>query len=444
VPIEQVAGTELTWYLIAFDKSGRERTTDPDGGVLSERLLEELRAGGTTDIFLMSHGWKSDLPAAREQNNEWISAMIGCRDDLASARSRCPGFRPVIAGLHWPSLPFGDEEFGAADGTRVGLERMPRTEDLIDTYADRIADSGPARAALRTIFESAVRKSDPAVLPSEVAEAYRTLNREAGLDAAGPGAAPGGDREPFDPESSYQNARGAGASSPATFAEPGMSGVLGPLWQLSFWQMKRRANRFGEAGGRNLLERIRETAPAARLHLMGHSFGCIVMAAMLAGPRGRAPLPRPVETLFLAQGALSLWSFCSRIELAEGVPGYFRSVISDSQVGGALIATTSRFDCALGKFYPLAAGVAHQIGFAVGELPRYGAVGVYGIQGPDTAAESMHMKPASERYGFHHGGIYNLSGDDYIRQGSGAAGAHSDIAHAEVAHAYWEGILVSM
>ena len=30
---------------------------------------------------------------------------------------------------------------------------------------------------------------------------------------------------------------------------------------------------------------------------------------------------------------------------------------------------------------------------------------------------------------------------EYIRNGGGASGAHSDIAHPEVAHAYWEAII---
>jgi hypothetical protein len=34
--------------------------------------------------------------------------------------------------------------------------------------------------------------------------------------------------------------------------------------------------------------------------------------------------------------------------------------------------------------------------------------------------------------------IYNLDGTAYIRNGTGASGAHNDIANPEVAHAVWE------
>ena len=120
-----------------------------------------------------------------------------------------PGFRPLLVGLHWPSLPFGDEELGggsdisfAAPGTAAAL---PDTPALVDAYADRIADTPAARAALETIFAAAAADTAPLELPPEVADAYRVLDREAGLGAGGPASAPGSDREPFDPEAAYES-----------------------------------------------------------------------------------------------------------------------------------------------------------------------------------------------------------------------------------------------
>src|SRR5438128_11656859 len=112
MPLERVPNTPLTYYLISFDKKGRERTDDPDGGVLSRRMLTDLATQPATDVFFMTHGWKGDLAAARDQYNRWIPAMLACPDDIARVRAIRPTFRPVLIGLHWPSLPFGDEEFG--------------------------------------------------------------------------------------------------------------------------------------------------------------------------------------------------------------------------------------------------------------------------------------------------------------------------------------------
>jgi hypothetical protein len=318
---------------------------------------------------------------------------------------------------------------------------MPTVDNLIDAYADRIADTPAARAALRTVFDAAIEDSDPPTMPAHVVDAYRTLNRESGMGETGEGSAPGADREPFDAEQAYRHARESAADDPPSFGTFSLSGLLSPLQQLSFWQMKNRARAFGETGGHALLARIQSTATSARIHLMGHSFGCIVMSATVAGPPGHFVLSRPVDTLFLAQGALSLWSYSSRIDLAGGVPGYFRSIFADNRIAGVIAATTTALDTAVGRFYPIAAGIARQVAFAPGELPKYGGLGAFGIQGPDTNTDTIDMRRLEQSYDFAAKHAYNLVSDEYIRNGGGASGAHSDIAHPEVAHAYWEAVL---
>jgi hypothetical protein len=83
---------------------------------------------------------------------------------------------------------------------------------------------------------------------------------------------------------------------------------------------------------------------------MGHSFGCIVVSAMLAGPRG-AGLIRPVHSAALLQGAFSLWSYCSDIPVARGRPGYFHGVVNGGRVAGPIITSQSTFDVAVGRYY---------------------------------------------------------------------------------------------
>jgi hypothetical protein len=80
--------------------------------------------------------------------------------------------------------------------------------------------------------------------------------------------------------------------------------------------MKDRARRFGESGGASLLADLQRAGGSdrgIRFHLMGHSFGCIVISAMPAGPGGRGPLLLPVDSLSLVQGALSLWCYAPDI-----------------------------------------------------------------------------------------------------------------------------------
>ena len=333
--------------LICFDSAGKERTDDPDGS-MTDLVLRTLAAenSGITDVFLACHGWMGDLPAARAQYEGWVEAMAGCGADLARMRQARPGFGAHIIGLHWPSLPWGDESFG--DGSFSinvdGTINADPAASVVEDYAARVADTPAARAALEQIVAAAIENVEPDSLSPEVFAAYRTLNREADLGIGGVGAVPGADRDGFDPEAVYQALKDDAPS----FGLFGTGGVLGVLRTLSFWRMKDRARWFGETVGSPLLARLMQAAPRnLRFHLMGHSFGCIVMSATLAGPRGRGRVARPVESLALVQGALSIWSYCDDIPFTPGQPGYFNKVIADKRVRGPILATQSVFDTAM-------------------------------------------------------------------------------------------------
>ncbi len=430
--IETVPGTSTKYYLIAFDADGRERTDDPDG-LMSRRVLDAMRSDNVTDVFLLSHGWKGDIPAARAQYGAWMGAMLACRQDLELAAARRPGFKPLLVGLHWPSLPFGVEDFGSAGVSFAAVSGDP-IESMVDRCAERIVDTPAARAALRTIFESALRDTAPATLPEQVRQAYKVIDEESALGSRGVGGSPGDDREPFDPDAAYGNAMNQSMS----FGGGGLSALLSPLAQLSFWKMKDRARIFGESGSFGLVSSLMRASDGGdvRFHLMGHSFGCIVASATVNGPPG-ARLPRPVSSLVLVQGALSLWSYCSSIPHAPGKAGYFRRIVADHLVAGPIVTTRSEFDTAVGSLYPVAAGVAEQVTFAPGELPRYGGVGTFGARGPGLDIVDLKMLSATSVYDFRPERIHNLDAGGVICEGDPPSGAHSDIAKPEVAHVVW-------
>src|SRR5262249_3198388 len=153
-----------------------------------------------------------------------------------------------------------------------------------------------------------------------------------------------------------------------------------------------RARHFGESGAHTLLNALQQSVPSGRdvrFHLMGHSFGCIVASAMLAGPGGQASLTQPVDSVALVQGALSLWSYCEAIPATLGKAGYFRSIVAGRSVRGPIISTQSQYDTAVGRWYPLAAGAARQFTFAPGQVPKYGGVGTFGIRGLDRSVADM-------------------------------------------------------
>lgn len=439
MPIEVVAGTDLSYYLIAFDDQGREREDDP-AGLMSRVTTAALTGQPITDVFVFSHGWMADLPAAQRQYGKWVKAMADSRGDIEQLAGIRPGFRPLLVGLHWPSRPWSEEGFGAASfgAASFGADDAPAPKGLVDEYAATIADSPAARDALQVIMSAALADPDPATLPAEVADAYAVLDHEAGLGHGDPGGNPGADREPFDPERIMRDAR-----DEVSFGGFSVGSLLAPLRVLSFWKMKDRGRRFGETGGRSLLDGLqRATADTVRFHLMGHSFGCIVVSAILTGP-GEQGLARPVHSAALLQGAFSLWSYCSDIPVAAGRPGYFHGVVKEGRVAGPIITSQSTFDAAVGRFYPLGAGVARQVDFLPGQPPKYGAVGAFGLRGPGLVIEDRKLLPADRPYAFVPGRIYNLDASAYIRQGEGTFGAHSDLAHVEVTHAVWQAALAA-
>ncbi|MGL5081707.1 MAG: hypothetical protein ACRC8A_09495 [Microcoleaceae cyanobacterium] len=444
MPIETVPGSDLKYFLVAFDPKGNERLDDPDGK-MSNLIVEALQQPSITDVFIFSHGWLSDVPAARLQYGAWIETMVNQAADLERMRQIRPGFSPCLVGIHWPSEPWGEYEL-----TRSAIAAAPYFDTpvdagidyLVNQYAERISETPAARQALQTVFEAAVEDISPEQLPAEVGDAYRILDREASLGSEGLGAKPSADREPFDPDSTFLVARQEALS----YAGFSWGGVLAPLRTLSFWKMKDRARQIGETGGFRLLTQLQQAArPAVQFHLMGHSFGCIVMSGMLNGKASQGQLVRPLHSLALIQGALSHWSYCPDIPLAPGTPGYFHRIFSQGKISGPAITTQSRFDIALNKWYPLAANAASLFAKSISfysnsdPLPEYGSVGAFGAQGGvGFNAVELKMNPREIAYEFQPGVIYNLDGSEFIREGNRAEGAHNDITRPEVAHAVWE------
>jgi len=440
MPIQLIGQGELAYSLVSYDAAGVER---PEGGAsFSDDVVHAVAEQPITDVVLLSHGWNGDIPDARDQYQRWLTAMAECTADRAALVERVPEFRPLVVGLHWPSKAWGDEELSAGSFAATSAPTSPAVttvDGLVEQYAAQLSQTERARAALRTIFEAALADIAPDTLPPEVADAYAVLDTEIGLGADGEGAEPGADRLPFDASAAYQSV--LDEEDLAAFGGPALGGILAPLRTLTFWQMKRRACRFGETGAADLLRRMQAAVPSGRqvrFHLMGHSFGCIVVSACVAGrPEDQ---PAHVDTLILVQGAMSLWSYCSSIPSSPRRAGYFHRIVADGLVRGATVATMSEHDRAVGFFYPLGAAVARQRSYAPGRLPAFGGLGTFGARGPLTAVEDLRMRDVSEPYQFEPHTIYNLESSAVIANGGGPSGAHSDICHPAVAHAVWSAI----
>ncbi|MBY0508471.1 MAG: hypothetical protein K2X03_31460 [Bryobacteraceae bacterium] len=428
MPYLPIPGTTEQYALLRFDASGQER---PEGDRLfSQVLLERARAEKPTNIFFFSHGWKGDLPAAVDQYNRWIGAMARLKADRERMGAK---FRPLWIGLHWPSQPFGED-------TIPGHSFSEASQNLLEEAVEHFGGGDAVRRPLTAIFQASIDEAGATEVPAEAARAYRELAQAIGFTAGGgAGAAPDLEGAALDPQGALEAANLSGAS----FGLGGSlwNGILGGLRQLSFWTMKKRARTVGEQGMHRFIAELMTSTPA-RIHLMGHSFGCIVTASILGGPNGQRPLPRAVNSVALVQGAFSLWSFAEpgRVPNSAG-PGYFQKVIGSHAVSGPLLTTQSRFDIAVGTFYPAAVFLDRDVSFDVARFPVSGAVGTFGIQG--TPVSAWRMLDENTDYGFENGRIYNLNSDDFIKKMVGAAGAHNDIDGPQVAHALWQAALAS-
>lgn len=442
--IKPVIGTDQKYYLVNYDKDGKERFGGDDG-VPSQVLLDELKNGAYTDVIIMSHGWMGDVPAAIAQYDKWMPNLFTCQNDIDAMKRKRPGFKPLLVGLHWPSLPWGDEDDDGSFGFDPNSEVGKIIQAAVDDYARRLGDTPEIRKQLEIILTAAVDEHDS--LPDKVRSAYKALFKQLGLNRKREFASIDAKGAIPDPETIFQEAAARENEDmiSGSFGKFSLFGtLLSPLRTFSFWKMKSRARGFGESGANELLRKMQKIAADAGrnidFHLMGHSFGCIVVTAMAAGKPGAKITQPPVNSITLVQGALSIWAYTPDIPHDKGKPGYFNPLIKQVRVKGPIVTTQSEFDRAVGFFYKLGAGIAGQVSFAT-KFPEIGALGAFGIQGLDQITDGLTMKKVNEAYNFKPGRIYNLESSDVIKRGGGFSGAHSDIVHPEVAHALWQAAL---
>lgn len=463
MPKRHIDDVDIDYYLLLLDKDGAVRR-EADGSLLSEALGGLVR-DGVTDVFVISHGWMGDIPAAIQQYDRWIRVMARQAADRARVRQLVPDFKALTIGIHWPSLPWGDDRLESAvlgeDLDELAAEREMSASELVDRYAQRLADTPRARQALAMIVDyadsAAPRSAGAEGIPPELEAAYRDLFAEAGLGTGGAGAPPGMDQADFAPAKTSEQWMKALSHDSVTRPQggPGLLGggvlsnlrdrLLSPVRQMSFWAMKHRARVVGERAVHQLLVNLQTQAPQARFHLMGHSFGCIVMTAAVAGPiadgRLTNPLPRPVDSLFLVQGAMSLWSFADMIPFPPSEAGYFKPLrAAPHMVGGPIVTTRSSHDSAVGTFFPIGATLGQERTLGEDDLPEYGGIGTFGVRGTQPAFDRP-IDNASATYHFDPGSVYNIEASSVISRGGFPSGAHSDIAHPEVAHVFWEAAL---
>ena len=427
MPFETIPGTSDQFALLSFDLDGRERTDDPQGvgGRLSQEIVKRVANEQPSHILLFCHGWKGDVAAARDQYNRWIGAMLRLTDDRQAVKGT---FKPIWIGLHWPSQPFGDEEL-STESFDIG-EGTLSPDEIKATYLKRLGLGDEAAPLIDTIIRDHQKNAAATELPEDSRRAYQPLASLAGHSSDGPPEGPRMRRTrrsiPTWP-SIVERRVGRGQFGDAGF----LGGILGPLRQLSYWTMKKRARTVGESGMHQFVSELMKAAPSTR------SPGWDTASARswcrrFSGRDGAGQLPRQVDSVALIQGAVS-FTFGDSVK-GKSRKGYFNPVHRPAVRGPCWCPGPSTIALSAHSTMGVRQSPSRTVPSIGRRICRSTAlIGKYGSGACPARSSARCWEDRQLR--FEAGKVYNLESSRFIARGGGLSGAHSDIDGPEVAHA---------
>lgn len=399
-------------FMVPFDRAGN--CTAPN---LRARLLDAARQAGATEIVVCAHGWNSDWKTALGLTTQLVEGLLDLRRVRRGQTGPAP--RPLFVGAFWPSATLvapWEQPPQMAGGVPAELAllaellppaatgfwgpRLSRGDSLTPAEARELA--GLVASLYSAPADPIGELQEPTAPTADELLAY--WREAARLEADDETGAFGFAHEP------------AGAPRPAG-GELLMLPRTIARW-TSVWAMKDRAGAVGAYGVGPLIADLLRAAPEARVHLVGHSFGCKVLLSALSFS---APL-RPVSSLTMLQPAVSRYCFAASV--AGGGPGGYRVALD--RVVRPVISSFSARDVPLRSFFHLAARRSADLGEARIAGPQdslYGALGGYGPSGCDELALVLPMPGVGE--------LYPPSGEARLLAVNGTAhiGDHGDVTN---------------
>lgn len=419
----------LPFLPLEFSKEATPVSSDP-----LQALNSFLTREKPTDLIVLSHGWNNDKREALDLYTRYAVSFIreyGKLDPVLRERHRF-----AMAGVFWPSKKFADKDLipgGAASAGSRLAEELPKTlDDLRGVF-----DAGDADASLERLAELLPELEQSAaqeeflvrlrnLVPSSTKEELDGSNLFFDLDAATV-------MERLSQPVSDPDAVAAGGAAGFMSGQGVLAAARNAINLVTYYQMKERARLVGIKGLNPLLQKIRATHPDLRLHLVGHSFGGLLVTATVAGKDPASLLK--VNSLSLLQAAYSHYGLASEWDGSQD--GTYRRVAADGVDDGPILITHSRNDRAVGIAYPLASLLARQVGQGLGDATdKYGGIGRNGaLKTPEAKDNDLLLRDSRWNYRFLPGNVYNLQGDDFIAD-------HGDVTGAEVAWATLYGMVV--
>jgi pimeloyl-ACP methyl ester carboxylesterase len=398
-------GTTAPWYVIPFDKRGRStapRTRD--------HLVHAAADSTVTNIVIFAHGWNTNWNDAIGLSDSFFRGYLSTR--VASAPSG--PFKPIFISIFWPSIAllWGEEQapqIAAAGATSGDLESARRAlEDL----AEQLPAANVARFYDLVQHENGLSRAEALELAGIVAPLYRTKHDDLRRRLATPSAkdlvaawrlafSRGLSRDTSDEPGTVDDGEEIGTVDDEPAAGPQAAGDVGGfdprdiVRLLTMWQMKDRAGTVGAYGVGPLISDLL-AASAARLHLVGHSFGGKVVLSAIA----IKALSRQVSSVLLLQPAISHLCFATSLPETNRQGGYR---VALQRVAQPILSTFSANDAPLHSYFHLAATRSADLGdvqiAAAGAPPNlYAALGGYGPRGCDADCETIELKDVGDAY----------------------------------------------
>ena len=424
--MKDIAGIPFEWA--RFDKDGQPQN-DP-----------KIPAG-TTDLIVVSHGWKNSEADATELYTKLFTNFAEeTKDDPAYAARQL-----AIIGVLWPAKQFdramtnisasGAQAGGAlsAGSSATAADSEKAMQEAIDRAAAFFDEPGEAGEIekLRALT-GRLEKNEKGAKEEFVGALRRMLDPDgqaAGMKSDDDASRKffGGNAERiFDqakqsaPASTQDSTAPVAAKNPnapvgsASGQEAGFFGdlvsgaansVANLLNLTTYFKMKIRAGTVGSKGVAPLVDRL--AAQVQRVHLVGHSFGGRLVTAAAADST-----TTKIHSLSLLQAAFSHNAF-SRTRA-----GFFRKVVDGRRVNGPILITHTKNDRAVGLAYPAASRISldKKLGFGDAD-DEFGGIGSNGAQQMDadeifTGAKTLvEVKGA---YDFKAGKLHNLESSQFI------------------------------
>jgi hypothetical protein len=394
---------------------------------------------GTTDVFIMSHGWNN----TRQEAENLYDAFFNFAD--LKKNFDFTGRQLAIVGMYWPSKKFDDLTFEAGQSNAAAVGVGDGGETLLGAKLDELKVLFTAPAEIQKLEAAKAALSGIETSPGERKKFVSNIrallnptaaNREDASDAffqsseeelmeslripiaatMPPESEGGGVAVEVGSGPALDEGGGVGIGG---FLDSFKTAALNILNFTTYYEMKTRAGTVGNNGAAPLIEKL--AAKVDRIHLIGHSFGGRLVTAAAKGST-----TNKLASLTLLQAAFSHNGF-SKI-----MKGFFRNVFDAKRVAGPILITHTKNDKAVGLAYPIASRINNDVAMAIGdENDKFGGIGRNGAQKMESGEVDTNqtvLRNTGEKYTFSAGKFFNLRGDSFIKD-------HGDVTGKQIVNA---------